>query len=199
MFLLMQLPAGQRWNSPFIGGTESLHQISWQSIEWMLNGYVKNFTCRLYWKKIQAVAKVIKLHPLWTINVCTKFHGNPSNSCLDISVWTKVAGWSTGVPSLELLLAWWKINVTNVSISLKFQGSAKFFFLTEWKPNVAWKVVNYSNLFCFGKGSKMDWSLNQIILVTDNLIKIFLMHVIYYLPTLTACWEKQPVGTELLS
>lgn len=28
-------------------------------------------------------------------NICTKFHGNPSNRCWDVSVWTKVVHWST--------------------------------------------------------------------------------------------------------
>lgn len=32
---------------------------------------------------------------LGTINVCTKDHGNPSNCCHDISVWTNVVDWPT--------------------------------------------------------------------------------------------------------
>lgn len=28
------------------------------------------------------------IYPQWTLNICSKFHGNPSNSCEDISLWT---------------------------------------------------------------------------------------------------------------
>lgn len=31
---------------------------------------------------------ISRMSPLWTMSVCTKFHGNPNSSCGDISVWT---------------------------------------------------------------------------------------------------------------
>ncbi len=36
------------------------------------------------------MALVITLHPERDMNVCTKFHSNPSDSCRGISVWKKV-------------------------------------------------------------------------------------------------------------
>lgn len=35
---------------------------------------------------------------LWIMNVCKKFKGNPSNSCLDITVWTKLVDRATDRP-----------------------------------------------------------------------------------------------------
>lgn len=43
-----------------------------------------------------------RVHPLGNTNVCTKFHGSPTNSCRDISVWTKVVDRSGfAIPSVE--------------------------------------------------------------------------------------------------
>lgn len=42
-------------------------------------------------KKSQGISKVTRVRPLGTINVWTKFLGNPSNRCWDISVGTKTA------------------------------------------------------------------------------------------------------------
>lgn len=39
----------------------------------------------------QMITKISKSHPLGTVNVCTSFHGNPSNICWEMSVWTKAA------------------------------------------------------------------------------------------------------------
>ncbi len=44
-------------------------------------------------------------------NVWTKFHGNPSGSCWDISVWTKV-DWPLN------LLEWWQCRLVHVAASL---------------------------------------------------------------------------------
>lgn len=41
-------------------------------------------------KKIQRIAKVIRINGLWSIDVCTRFHGNPSQPstfiCKNISL-----------------------------------------------------------------------------------------------------------------
>ncbi len=62
--------------------------------------FCANPSCRYwaFWKptigargKSLGVTKLIKLHRLGTVKVCTKCHGNPSSCCCwDISVWTKV-------------------------------------------------------------------------------------------------------------
>lgn len=39
---------------------------------------------------IRRIVKVIGTHPLGTMNVCTKLHGNPSHRDMGYSVWTKV-------------------------------------------------------------------------------------------------------------
>lgn len=41
---------------------------------------------------------------LGTMNVWTKFHGNPSNICGDISIWTKVLDWLTVTASILRVL-----------------------------------------------------------------------------------------------
>lgn len=41
------------------------------------------------WRQSQEVTKVSRIHHLETMNAGTKFHGNPSHSCPDISVRTK--------------------------------------------------------------------------------------------------------------
>ncbi len=43
------------------------------------------------YRKSQGNTKVIGIHPMATMHVCTKFHGNPTNSCC-ISVWKKSSG-----------------------------------------------------------------------------------------------------------
>lgn len=40
-------------------------------------------------EKKHVITKVFKIHPMGTSNICSEFHGNLSNSCKDISVWTK--------------------------------------------------------------------------------------------------------------
>ncbi len=40
--------------------------------------------------KSQVINNVRRIHPVGTMNYCTKSNGNPSNNCEDISVWTKV-------------------------------------------------------------------------------------------------------------
>ncbi len=39
------------------------------------------------------LTKVIRIHPLGTMNVCTKFHCPSANSCWDISVWIRVVAY----------------------------------------------------------------------------------------------------------
>lgn len=39
------------------------------------------------------ITNVITVDPDWDMNICTKCHGNPSNSCWYISVWTKIGHW----------------------------------------------------------------------------------------------------------
>lgn len=41
------------------------------------------------YRKSHRITKVIGVHLLGTINICTKCHGSPSDTC-EISVWTKV-------------------------------------------------------------------------------------------------------------
>lgn len=43
------------------------------------------------------ITKVIRFHPLITMNVCTNFHSNPSNSCWEISFWQKVVDRQTNI------------------------------------------------------------------------------------------------------
>ena len=43
--------------------------------------------------------RITEAHPLRNRNVCTRVHGNPSNSCCDISVWTRVEDWSKEITS----------------------------------------------------------------------------------------------------
>ncbi len=38
-------------------------------------------TSQWRWRKSQWITKVIRIHPLGSMNVCTKFHSNPFNSC----------------------------------------------------------------------------------------------------------------------
>lgn len=49
-----------------------------------------------FWGKNQMISKVIMIHPLGTMTVCTKFQANPLNSCWDISPWAKVVDQPTG-------------------------------------------------------------------------------------------------------
>lgn len=42
--------------------------------------------------EIQGFIKVISIHGLGTMMVCTAFHGNPSNCCLATSIWTNLVG-----------------------------------------------------------------------------------------------------------
>lgn len=48
------------------------------------------------YRKCQGIAKLIRILHHVTINVSTKFHGKPFNSCWDI--WTKVVGWPPDQP-----------------------------------------------------------------------------------------------------
>ncbi len=42
------------------------------------------------WHEEKSVDRLSRIHYLGTMNICTRFYRNPSNSCWDISVWTKV-------------------------------------------------------------------------------------------------------------
>lgn len=46
-------------------------------------------------RKSQGIAKVIRIHPLWSRYACTKFNGNEIHP-IDISVWAKVVDRPTG-------------------------------------------------------------------------------------------------------
>lgn len=48
----------------------------------------KNVNLWWHYGKTQRIIKVSWIHPLWTMNTCTKYYGNPSRSCWDIIVWT---------------------------------------------------------------------------------------------------------------
>lgn len=52
---------------------------------------------QLHGGTIRKIFKVFQIHRLG-LNVCAKFHGNPSNICTDISVWTKVMDRPTLAP-----------------------------------------------------------------------------------------------------
>lgn len=43
------------------------------------------------------ISKLITIHPEGDVNYCLKFHGNPSNNCWDISVWTKLLDQQTDI------------------------------------------------------------------------------------------------------
>lgn len=43
--------------------------------------------------KVKGSPKIVRIHRLGTVDVCTKFYGNPSTSCLNISVWIKLVDW----------------------------------------------------------------------------------------------------------
>lgn len=51
--------------------------------------------------KGQGISKVSGMYPLGTMNVWTKFHGNPFSSCWDILVWTQVSQHSSTVNMLS--------------------------------------------------------------------------------------------------
>ena len=57
----------------------------------------------------QVISKAIRIHPLGTISVWTKFHGNPLNSCRGTSDWTKVVDQSTLPSPLAMPLPWLKV------------------------------------------------------------------------------------------
>lgn len=57
--------------------------------------------------------KSLKIHPLGTMHVCTKFHSNPSNNCRDISVCIKVVEQLIEIPSV-ILLAWLKMDTNQL-------------------------------------------------------------------------------------
>lgn len=66
----------------------SLGQISWQ--DWIR----KKRSGSHFPKKRQRINKVMRIHPLGTTYICTKCHGNLSNSYLEISLWIKVMDWN---------------------------------------------------------------------------------------------------------
>lgn len=52
----------------------------------------------------QGISKVFRVHPLGPMTLCTKFPGNASNICWNISVWTKMVDQPT-LPILKALPA----------------------------------------------------------------------------------------------
>ncbi len=127
----------------------AIHPIVFEIIYWK----PKISTSRWHQRKSQGIPKLIRIHPLGTTTVCTKFctnpscrcwdisldkwkpageaggkvrgslksgwyilwgpfHGNTSNSCWDISLWIKVADWTTNISiPRAMALAWLKISV----------------------------------------------------------------------------------------
>lgn len=57
----------------------------------------KKVTCWRSNRESQMITKVIVSHHLGTMNVCTKSCASPSNSCWDISVWTKALDQQTSI------------------------------------------------------------------------------------------------------
>ncbi len=56
----------------------------------------------------EGIIKVTATHPEGGMNVCTEFHGNPSNSCWHVSTWTK----AVDSPIYRAaLLAWLKMDI----------------------------------------------------------------------------------------
>ncbi len=76
------------------GDLEHLNQVSWQTIQQL---YVNLMMALEY---MSGITKVID-----TPIVCTIFHRNPSNSCWDISVWTKVVDQETDITILRISAA----------------------------------------------------------------------------------------------
>lgn len=75
-------------------GIECLPQISWQSFQLLLRHFSQNYKCQPA-GSARVLRKLRKsLEFMGTMSVCTKFHGNPSNSC-----WNKL---STSAISLRL-------------------------------------------------------------------------------------------------
>lgn len=62
---------------------------------WEIPPGTKRWTSCWHWRKKSRIIKVIRIHHLETMNVCTKCHGHPSNSCSNISVFSKVVGSQT--------------------------------------------------------------------------------------------------------
>ncbi len=53
------------------------------------SGQVKRLICCWHYIKGQGITKVISIYPLCIYPLCTKFYGNPSRNCQDISLENK--------------------------------------------------------------------------------------------------------------
>lgn len=49
----------------------------------------------------KSVAKFIRIYPKGAMNICTNFHNNSSNSCREISAWTKEIDPPIGLPCIS--------------------------------------------------------------------------------------------------
>ena len=52
---------------------------------------------------ILGITNVVKIHPLWNMNVCFTFHGNEPNMRWDISLWTTSIGRTDITTTVRLL------------------------------------------------------------------------------------------------
>lgn len=50
----------------------------------------------------RVITKVIAIHPEGGLNICTEFHGGPSNSCWDAPAWDKAGDQPTGRADVAL-------------------------------------------------------------------------------------------------
>lgn len=69
------------------------NQNSWQSVP--INEKPKLSASWWHKMKCQGIAKVRRLHPQGTVDICTTFHGHPSNGRSDIMAWTEVVDQQT--------------------------------------------------------------------------------------------------------
>ncbi len=95
------------------GSTELFHFITWGT--WMSVQHfmaVNIMVVEVFHSKPHGYAggKVIRIHCLSIMKICTKHEGNPPNSCWDISVWTIVVDQHTDrlIHPCVMLLAWLK-------------------------------------------------------------------------------------------
>lgn len=65
----------------------------------------------------------VTIHPLVTLNVCTKLQSDPSDCCWANSFWTKVFGWSTiiSIPNTKIWITFGKNKWPNKIHQVKYQ------------------------------------------------------------------------------
>lgn len=80
------------WNLMSVPNFMATHPIVVRTFQSNINRH------KWHWSLNQGITKVNNIHPLGSMNVCTKFHGNWFNSCWDIG-----AKWWTDLPTFILL------------------------------------------------------------------------------------------------